>query len=103
MARFNLVGTLKFNPKFKKTMRKLKKEAQTQNKDDSISNIDKEVLVAIDGQIAGTEETTLDPNDSFSESDVEKNMTNNQAIQDINIVDNSLTTLHYIFYIKCNT
>lgn len=44
----------------------------------------------------GTEETISDPNNSFNEFEIEKNMANKQAINDVNnVVDSQPLCINY--------
>ena len=47
-------------------------------------------------QIMGTEETISDPNNSFNEFEIEKNMANKQGINDVNnVVDSQPLCINY--------
>ena len=47
-------------------------------------------------QIMGTKETISDPNNSFNEFEIEKNMANKQGINDVNnVVDSQPLCINY--------
>ncbi|XP_021629666.1 uncharacterized protein LOC110627626 [Manihot esculenta] len=75
-------GSLEFNPEIEKIARKLRKEVAAVEEEIAI-----EEQVVVDEQVVGTKETASNPDDTSGESDVEEQMAEEQAIQDVDNVD----------------